>query len=395
MKLRIGIWALTTAVAVWLVFAAMTGVTLSTPWRSAGKWSPVLVEAQPIAGETGVVADGVVLRGADGNGVTAVLWPVDEALTGKTVARVCVEGVDSVSRVELLWQRDGQLYRQVVPGLGNGCQRLNLDMFAGWNEQITAIGLALLPSDYLPPAAAPPREVQLSALELHDDNLSDRVLALADWWLAYRPWKGRSINTQGFALGAEAGPSLNLFVVLAGLIAGLLAAVTRLAAPGKCLSLAVVASVGLLAVGQLGQMLQRGHEAQVAASTAEAEGASLGALPAMTSEAKVLAELLEGREVRRMLIGSKERFPREYALWWLRAQDAAFVWPEQWAGMVAALQGNDLIVMVGRDDSWSFDPATTTLQLGNATLGSVEPVYQGDLLFAFAPNVEAAAEVSQ
>ena len=83
MKLRIGIWALTTAVAVWLVFAAMTGVTLSTPWRSAGKWSPVLVEAQPIAGETGVVADGVVLRGADGNGVTAVLWPVDEALTGK------------------------------------------------------------------------------------------------------------------------------------------------------------------------------------------------------------------------------------------------------------------------------------------------------------------------
>ena len=366
-----------------LLFAWMAGITTSTPWQPKLHWAVMPTDAQTLTGELKTDEDRAYLGKADSAGASAVLWPASAELADTMMAKVCVEDVDQLTRVLLLWRAEGGLHRQLMPGLGNGCSYVDLSAHPGWTPSVEAVGLALLQADYFPPSAVPSRQVHIVAVEFASESIVARVAALLEDWLAYRPWGGRSINTQGFAFGNVAGPSQYAFLVLWALLAALTFAGLRVIGPTQALRGALMAAAGLIALQQTWQIAVRALEAQVAASLASASQAELAAQPAFAPDLDALSQQLAERELRRVYIGADDRFSREFPLWLMRQYDAGFVWPEQWGMVLPRLRAGDLVVMAGRGN-WAFDVNRQMLRIGELEFAA-EPVHQGTWLSAYAP----------
>ena len=367
-----------------LLFAWMAGITGTTPWQPTMHWAAEPLEAQPLTGQLKTDQDAAYLGDADSAGATAVLWPAPAQLAESSIAKVCVQNVDQLTRVLLLWRAEGALHRQLMPGLGAGCSYVDLSAHIGWTPSVDAVGLALLPVDYFPPTAVSHRQVRIDAVEFSSESIPARAAALLEDWLAYRPWGGRSINTQGFAFGNTAGPSQYSFLILWALSAAVIFAGLRVIRLTHALRGALLCAVALIALQQTWQIAIRALEAQSAVTVASSSQAELAAQPAFAPDINALSQQLAERRVRRIFIGADDRFSREYPLWLMRQWDAGFVWPEQWGMVLPVLHADDLVVMAGRGN-WAFDGERQMLRIGELELAA-EPLHQGTWLSAFAPT---------
>jgi hypothetical protein len=367
-----------------LLLLGFAGVDVDTPLRAAERLA--LDPARLVSRDARLEPRGDTLQvsGADANGISLLMQSVEPFEAGQyRHFSLALGEMPPVLRAMLVWRVDGELRVMPVPGLFHGGATIDLARVAGWQGQIDAIGIALLPTDYLAAELTTQRRFVFERGSLASDSMGGALRALITQWTAYRPWNGRSNNTAGFELSATPGPSLQAFV--AGLLAISLLLVSILGGrEGLRRSgvLLLVLALGVLAVRQAAQLVLRAQVASEAASiAADHPHRPLAAQPQLGHEALLLAAQLDATPPARLLLWSEDRFMREYPTWLLRRFNAASLHtPAQISQLGDALPGS-VLVLAGAG-GWGYDEATSRLTLHELSLPATR-LLQGSTLQAY------------
>jgi hypothetical protein len=316
------------------------------------------------ASRVAITASGVRAEGADGAGVTLLMQSFEPIDAGDfRYLSFDLDRIPTLSRPILVWGDGSALRLAALPDTPFARATVDLTRLPDWTGQVSQLGIALMPTDYLAPALLPETTFELRRMRLEPVGWGGALRTLWSDWSAYRPWNGRSNHTLGFELGAR-GASLQAFLA-SWLAAALLVlrlcfgagAVRRCAIP---IVLAVVLGLALL---QLRQLAIRAAVGSSAAAVAAAPERPLAALPDLGAAAFALnARLREEGERRRVLVYGTGLFLSEYPTWLLREQDAATLRTIDALPTQAQLEGW-LLVLAGEGD-WSFDAASGSLRLG-------------------------------
>jgi hypothetical protein len=382
-------WRVGAALVAWLLLAllallASAGIGPGLPWRPAtvlpvepGQMESSQATLTPLAG-------GVQLRGADLDGVTMALQPV-EAFDADRLRYLTLEfaEVPGVLRAMAVWRADGEVQAAPLPGAFRGPATIDLQDSPAWQGRIDALGFALLPTDYLAPVATLDRSLRFVGGRLESASAQGALRVLATQWRAYRPWNGRSNHTGGFELSTVPGPSLQAFVaalllatLAAAWVAGGRRALVAVAIPALLLGSLV------LAVRQVAQLSMRAQVAHAAVAAAAAHPQwPLAAMPAFAHDARALLAVLEaGPPPPRLVVWGDQGFSREYPAWLLRAGNVAALHYPQQLGELGAIE-HSVLVLAGRGE-WRLDPVRRELIHGDLRW-TVEPIYAGHALHAF------------
>lgn len=360
--MRKGVFAVALALAAALLFLVFARPAWDAPWSPAHTHVTDPSAWQSPVPDLRVEGAGVVLHGADANGTTLLLQPV-EALDASQWRYVSYDlALARTDKAFFLWRSEGQLRNVFLPGAAGGDGVLDLQGVPGWSGVVEAIGIAASPTDVLHPAYVADRDFALRSLRLESPSWRGALAALRDHWTAYRPWTGRSNNTGGFEFSPQAGASLPLFVALLAVVAVLLAFALLGAATGRRWALGAVGVAALaLALAQMQQLALRGAVARAAAARADDPARPLSAQPALAAAARGVSEALRDAGRARVFVAGADQFFGEYTTWLLREHNAALVAPVE--ALPATLEAPAFLVLAGKGP-WQFDVASGRLTIG-------------------------------
>lgn len=256
-------------------------------------------------------------------------------------------------RLALVWRRaePGARYQRVLlPRSEAGAEVIRTEGLPDWSGTLETLGWMVLPADLLPDDAVRGTSLVLGELALHP---STRALALRAWLTevrAFRPWTGRSINTQGFGLDTPQRhlllPWLAALAVLAG---GLLCWVRRW--PWRRLALAVfcgaVMGWGLLQLQLLAQMARRAQWSE----HLHASGFQPAVQPGLAEAVSTLSSTLQaaGLAEAPLVVLSDDPFLRSHVPWALLPLRAVSLPPSQ---LAARTPPRGVVVLVHRSARW-------------------------------------------
>lgn len=358
-----------------LLLGLMTAMlVLGFAWPgSSAPWTAMMSRDLPL---TAFVSPGarvsltqatVRAEGADAQGATQLMQSVPGLnASDYRYFSFDVDGLATVSKLVLMWRGSEGQGIAALPDAPLGRGRLDLSRVTGWQGTIDAVGVVALPTDYLPAAAIADASLELRAARFESVSWRGALGALWSEWSSYRPWMGRSNNTGGFELGADAGASLQAFV--AAWLASALVVTTLCFGVVRAKKVAlpwVLAGCVFLALWQIRQLGTRAAVASDAAALVDDHEPELvlAAQPQLAAATRALSEGLDADgEHRRLLVHGSSQFLGEYSTWLLRTQDVAMIWaPDQ----LPAQDGlaDWLLVLVGPGD-WEFSTASGRLRIG-------------------------------
>jgi len=373
-----------------LILLLLAGWHPGMPWSPATTLSPEITRWQGQGVITRVANGELAVSGSnpDGSSLVAQSLPAFEA-GGYRYLQLETDGLVGDRLVFLLLQSNGENRRIQLPGHPDGWLVTDLAQQAGWRGPVQALGLLILPTNYLSGHLAETPDYRLLTLRFESPNLRAALAALFDRWFGYRPWNGRSNHTGGYEHGAPSGPPLQGFV--AALLGWVLLVLWLTRHPARMRVATRAALLGglFLAVHQIGQLALRSEVAMRSARiAADHPDWPLGAMPAMQREADRLLDNWRVAPPPRVLVWGQQGFFREYPTWLLRERNvASLVLPSQLALLPHPEPGT--VLVLGGKEGWTYDPARGELQLGETRIAA-QPRQQGSLLHVFAIGAGAS-----
>jgi hypothetical protein len=373
------------AVVCWLLLVSLSLLALAgvRPGMPLFPAATLAFEPPQLAAADAQQGDGVLrIRGADANGLTLVMQPVDRIQAARFRYMVLqLAEVPRALRATAIWRVDGVFHTSPLPGSFRSAVTWDMQASSSWQGRLDSVGVGLLPTDYLAPIATLEREFAFISGRLESESWAGALRALSTQWRVYRPWDGRSNNTAGVELSAMPGPPLQLFVFVMVLVTLLAAAIGGgMPSLRQALSPAMMVALSTLAMWQAAQV---GMRAQVAiearAAVAHLPDWPLAAVPAIGNDAARLLALLEERAPPRLIVWGESRFMREYPTWLLRDLNTASLDdPSQLNGGGPRVADN-VLVLAG-PGGWRVD--ADRLELAGMRF-AVEPLMVGAVLQAY------------
>jgi hypothetical protein len=183
------------AVGCWLLLAMLSlallaGLRIDMP--AFPQSALVFDRAQLTAADAGE-RDGVLrIRGADANGLTLVMQPVDAVDAARyRYLTLELDDVPGVLRAMAIWRIDGAFHAMPLPGGFRAGTTVDLHQSPAWQGTLESVGFALLPTDYLATVATLERDFVFVGGRLESDSWRGALRSLRTQWRAYRPWNGR------------------------------------------------------------------------------------------------------------------------------------------------------------------------------------------------------------
>ena len=366
-----------------LILLLFAGWRPGMPWSPAVTLTPELARWQGQGALTRIEAGELQVSGGNPDGSSLIVQGLPAfAAEDYRYLQLRTEGLVGDRHVFLLLQSNGENRRIQLPGHPDGWLVTDLAGHAGWRGPVQALGLLILPTDYLAAHLAEKPDYRLRDLRFESPNLRAALAALFDRWFGYRPWNGRSNHTGGYEHGSPPGPPLQGFVAaVLGWILGVLW-LTRQPARARLATAAALVSGLLLATHHLGQLALRSNVAVRSANIAAAHPEwPLSAMPAMTREADRLLDNWRAAPPPRVLVWGQQGFFREYPTWLLRERNvASLVLPSQLALLPQPEPGT--VLVIGGKEGWTYDAARGELQLGETRIAAL-PRQQGAMLHVF------------
>ncbi len=366
-------------VAAVALFAIASAPDRMPPWNAERQMRLQVDRFASPSGDVQVADDRLVTKAANAAAQTIVLHDGLAFDAGDyRFMRFDLRMTPPSTRPLLLWNTPGGLRSGAVPW-HSGPITVDLARLQGWEGEISALGLALVPLEPLSTAASADRRLELGEVSLSSDNRRDAMAALWGEWIAYRPWGGRSINTGGFALPIERGvrptPALAIIAAVVGLALWL---AMRRRAGWRVFAVVVLLAWVALDLMQLRQLHWRGEVAAAARAGAPADE-PLTAQPTLAAPIARLIALLDRTPAARVIVHGDNEFSRQYPAYLLRGHDVATL-PGVDALPDDAVERGAVLVLFGAG-TWRFDPARGVLQFGERTLPATllladEPVLQ-------------------
>jgi hypothetical protein len=348
-----------------LLFAGFAWPGSGTPWSPQSKITFSSAAALSRTSSLTPVGQASKVVGADASGVGMVLNEVpvfDAAQFEQVVFRI--DSLAVFAKPMFVWRREGQLHMMPLYRTWFGAATVPLADSPEWHGRIDAIGIAVMPTDYLHARAVVEPHFVLRGLRLESRSWRGALRSLASRWMAYRPWNGRSNHTGGFELSAHPGESRQAFIAAWLAVALALSFLLGGRASRGMVWPLCFAAAAILGLQQLAQLAERARVANAARSLVVGRPEMpLAAQPQIGVAAHELSAQLDAMSpAPRVMVFGSSLFLQEYPTYLLRRHDAATL-PSPAALPSPEKMPEAILVLVGEGD-WQWDSAASELQFG-------------------------------